>query len=146
MVSYIFSVCLCIRYHFYIILFPRKFNAYFYASKFIYICSLYLLSSCYVYHKQNQDCFQKGNTIFNLISVHAPTTHTLRVTVKPVLSSHSYRTPKVVFQYRLLLNAGQKYCSIKLPFSIKTLVLSFFKWLVLLYILINSESQFYHTY
>ena len=45
------------------------------------------------------------------------------------------------FQYQVTLNAGQKYCRmlqgehsailltfIKLPFSIKTLVLSIFKW------------------
>ena len=31
-------------------------------------------------------------------------------TVKPVFSGHSKRTPKVGFQYRLLLKAGQKYC------------------------------------
>ena len=59
-------------------------------------------------------------------------------TVK-VSSDHSKRTPKSVFQYQLSLNAGQKYCrmlkvehsaifstSIKLPFSIKFVVLSFF--------------------
>ena len=64
-------------------------------------------------------------------------TQTNKDTVKPVLSGHSKRTPKFGFQYRLSLNAGQKYCrmlqrehsailstSIKLPFSIKTLVLS----------------------
>ena len=62
-------------------------------------------------------------------------------TVKPVLSGHSKRTPKIGFQYRLSLNADQKYCrmlqgehsailstSIKLQFSINTLVLSVFKW------------------
>ena len=59
-------------------------------------------------------------------------------TVKPVLSGHSKRTPKIGFQYRLSLNACQKYCRmlhsailltcIKLSFSIKTLVLSIFKW------------------
>ena len=51
------------------------------------------------------------------------------------------KNTKNFFQYRLSLNAGQKYCrmlqgehsailstSIKLPFSIKTLVLSIFKW------------------
>ena len=50
-------------------------------------------------------------------------------TAKPVLSGHSKRTQKIGFQYRLSLNAGQKYCrmlqgehsairstSIKLPF------------------------------
>ena len=54
-------------------------------------------------------------------------------TVKPVLSSNSKRRPKNVFQKRILLNAGQKYCRmlqgehsaifstfIKLPFAIKT--------------------------
>ena len=61
-------------------------------------------------------------------------------TVKPVLSGQSKRTPKIVFQYRLSLNAGQRYCRmlplehyaihatfINLPFSIK-FVLSLFKW------------------
>ena len=51
------------------------------------------------------------------------------------------KNTKIVFQYRLSLNAGQKYCRmlqrehsailstfIKLPFSIKTFVLSIFKW------------------
>ena len=62
-------------------------------------------------------------------------------TVKPVLSSHSKRTPKIGFQDRFLLNAGQKYCRmlqgehsaiiltfIKLPVVITTFVLSFFEW------------------
>ena len=62
-------------------------------------------------------------------------------TVKPVLGGHSKRTPKIVFQYQLLLNAGQKYCRmlqgeysailltfINLSFSIKTFVLFIFKW------------------
>ena len=31
-------------------------------------------------------------------------------TVKPVLSGHSKRRPKIGFQDRLLLNAGQKHC------------------------------------
>ena len=31
-------------------------------------------------------------------------------TVKPVLSGHSKRRPKIDFQDQLLLNAGQKYC------------------------------------
>ena len=31
-------------------------------------------------------------------------------TVKPVLSGHSKRTPKIGFRYRLSLNASQKYC------------------------------------
>ena len=33
-------------------------------------------------------------------------------TVKPVLSGHSQRRPKIGFQGRLSLNAGQKYCRI----------------------------------
>ena len=33
-----------------------------------------------------------------------------RHAVKPVLSCHSKRRPKIGFQYRLSLNAGQKYC------------------------------------
>ena len=85
--------------------------------------------------------------IFNQTRTHALVLkHTLSTlcavctTVKPVASSHPKRTPKIGFQYRLSLNAGQKYCrmlhgehsailltSNKLPFSIKTLVLSIFK-------------------
>ena len=54
-------------------------------------------------------------------------------TVKPVLSGLSKRTPRTGFQYRLSLNAGQKLSAIlsafiKLPFSIKTFVLSILKW------------------
>ena len=58
-------------------------------------------------------------------------------TVKPVLSGHSKRRPKLGFQYLLSLNAGQKYCRmhsavlptfIKLPFVFKTFVLSIFEW------------------
>ena len=50
-----------------------------------------------------------------------------KFTVKPVLRGHSKRTPKIGFQYRLPLNAGQKYCRMlqailstfnKLPFYI----------------------------
>ena len=37
------------------------------------------------------------------------------VTVKPVLSGHSKRRPKIGFQDRLSLSAGQKYCRM-LPF------------------------------
>ena len=54
--------------------------------------------------------------------------------VKPVLSGHSKRTPKIGLDDRLSLNAGQKYCRmlflafIKLPFVIKTFVLSIFEW------------------
>ena len=61
-------------------------------------------------------------------------------TVKPALSGHSKRRPKIVFQDQLSLNAGQKYCRmlqehsailstfIKLPFVFKIFVLSIFEW------------------
>ena len=61
-------------------------------------------------------------------------------TVKPVLSGHSKRRPKIGFQDQLSLNAGRKYCRmlqgehsailstlIKLPFVIKIFVLSIFE-------------------
>ena len=64
----------------------------------------------------------------------------VKSSVKPVLSGHSKR-PKIGFQDRLLLNAGQKYCTmlqgehsailstfIKLPFGFKIFVLSIFEW------------------
>ena len=60
---------------------------------------------------------------------------------KPVLSGHSKRRPKIGFQDRLWLNAGQKYCRMlqgehsailltfnNLPFGIKTFVLSISEW------------------
>ena len=65
---------------------------------------------------------------------------TKRNAVKPALSDHFKGRPKISFQDRLLLNAGQKYCrmlqehsaiqstSIKLPFVFKTFVLSIFEW------------------
>ena len=58
-------------------------------------------------------------------------------TVKPVLSSHSKRRPKIGFQGRLSFNAGQKYCRehsailstwIKLPSVFKTFIFSILKW------------------
>ena len=55
-------------------------------------------------------------------------------TVKPALSGHPKRSPKIGFQYQLSLNAGQKYCRmlqetyIKLPFVFKTFVMSIFEW------------------
>ena len=62
-------------------------------------------------------------------------------TVKPVLSGHSKWTPKIGFNDRLSLNAGQNYCRmlqgehsailltfIKLPFVIKAFVISIFEW------------------
>ena len=61
-------------------------------------------------------------------------------TVKPVLSGHSKRTPKIGFQ-DISLSAGQNYCRmlqgehsailstfIKLLFVIKIFVLSIFEW------------------
>ena len=63
-----------------------------------------------------------------------------RYTVKPAFSGYSKRN-QVGFNTDYLLNAGQKYCRmlqgehsailstfIKLPYSIKTFVLSIFKW------------------
>ena len=60
---------------------------------------------------------------------------------KTSLSGHSNRRPKIGFQNQLSLNEGQMYCRmlqgehsailsifIKLPFVIKTLVLSIFEW------------------
>ena len=58
----------------------------------------------------------------------------LPITVKPVLSCHSKRRPKIGFQDQLSLNVGQKEHSailstfIKLPFVIKIFVLSIFEW------------------
>ena len=64
----------------------------------------------------------------------------IQTTVKPALSGHSKR-PKIDFQDLLSLNAGQKYCRmlqgehsaiiltfIKLPFALKTFVLSILDW------------------
>ena len=64
----------------------------------------------------------------------------IKNTVKPVLSSHSKRRPKIGLKERLLLNAGQKYCRMlqgehsailstftKLQFVIKIYVLSIFE-------------------
>ena len=61
--------------------------------------------------------------------------------VKPVLSDHSKRRPKIGFQDQLSLNAGQKYCRmlqrehsamftvfIKLPCVFRIFVLSIFEW------------------
>ena len=69
--------------------------------------------------------------------------------INPVINSKTClkqplrKNTKIGFQYRLLLNSGQKYCRmlhgehsailstfIKLPFSIKIFVLSIFKWLL----------------
>ena len=83
----------------------------------------------------------------------------LTITVKPVLSGHSKRTPKNGFQYQLSLNEGQKYCRmlqwehsailstcIKLQSVFNTFVLSIFEWplktgftviLILMYIASN---------
>ena len=62
-------------------------------------------------------------------------------TVKPILSSHSKRRPKIGFQDGLSLNVGQNYCRmlqgehsailltfIELPSVIKVFVLSIFEW------------------
>ena len=60
---------------------------------------------------------------------------------KTCLKRSLKKNTKIGFQYRLLLNAGQKYCRMlqgehsailstffKLPFSIKTFVFSIFEW------------------
>ena len=64
----------------------------------------------------------------------------LSYTVKPVLSSHWKRRPKIVFQDRLSLNAGQKYCmlqesilqyfrpSLSYHLSLRPLFCLFFGW------------------
>ena len=68
------------------------------------------------------------------ISAHCVPHMFVYTTVKPVLSSHSKRRPKIGFQDHLSLNAGQKYCRllqgtfIKLPFIFKTFVLPIFEW------------------
>ena len=62
-------------------------------------------------------------------------------TVKPFLSGHSKRRPKIGFQDRLLLNAGRKYCrmlqesilqyfrpSFNYHLSLRPFVLSVFEW------------------
>ena len=71
----------------------------------------------------------------------APITHVPTDTVKPVLSGHSKRRPKIGFQDRLSLNACQKYCrmlqesilqyfrpSLSYHLSVKIFVLSIFEW------------------
>ena len=67
---------------------------------------------------------------------------TLSIVLSTVLNGHSKKGRKICFQNQLLLNAGQKYCRmlqgehsailstfIKLPFVIKTFVLSMFELL-----------------
>ena len=78
--------------------------------------------------------------VFAMIDAHTRLFNT-NITVKPVLSGHSKRRPKVGFQDRLLLNAGRKVLQnapgehsailstfIKLPFIFKPFVLPFFEW------------------
>ena len=88
-----------------------------------------LLLACTYYYYITQHAKKLKETLANVIS-----------TVKPVLSGHSKRRPKIVCQDQLSLNAGQKYCRmlhsailstfIKLPFVIKIFVLSIFEWLL----------------
>ena len=70
-------------------------------------------------------------------------------TVKPVLSGHSKRTPKIGFQYRISLNAGHQgehsailSTSIKLPFSIKTLDMSILSGRLTQVLLVCLKSHF----
>ena len=77
-------------------------------------------------------------------------------TVKPVISGHSKKDQKIDFQDQSLLKAGQKYCRmlqrvhsailltfIKLPFAIKTFVLSIFKWTLKTGFIVLSSYQLY---
>ena len=61
----------------------------------------------YVYYCQMQGrCW----CAWNSCSITKSSCGTLENTVKPVLSGHSKRRPKLGFQDQLLLNAGQNYC------------------------------------
>ena len=85
-------------------------------------------------------CFIMQNFI-RVFTVCQTTCLQVSSTVKPVLSGHSKRRPKIGFQDRLSLNAGQKYCRmlqgehsailstfIELPLVFKTFVLSIVEW------------------
>ena len=78
-------------------------------------------------------------SLYSAENAYVYTPRHLLSTVKSVLSGPSKRTPKNDFQDRLSLYAGHKYCRklqgehstilstfIKLPFSVKTIVLSMF--------------------
>ena len=89
-------------------------------------------------HRQLIDCIRSKDTDALIDAVdNGMETIDKCSTLKPVLSGHSKRKQKIVFQDQLSLNAGQKYCRmlqrehsailltfIKLPFAIKTIVLS----------------------
>ena len=77
-------------------------------------------------------------------------------TVKPVLSTHSKRRPKICVQDQLSLNVGQNYCRmlqgkhsaimstfIKLAFVIKIFVLSIFEWPLKTGFIVFSVSTMY---
>ena len=58
-------------------------------------------------------------------------TNSVRITVKPVLSGHFKRRPKLFFVDQLLLNGEHSVILLtfnKLPFVIKIFVLSIFEW------------------
>ena len=67
----------------------------------------------------------------------------LSFTVKPVLSGHSKREPKIVFQDRLSLNAGQKYCRM-LPLEHSAILLTFIKLPSVIKIFVLSAKDRFH--
>ena len=87
------------------------------------ICYMYNLISAFVI---------RSLTFLNML--HAKLQH---FKVRYVLRGHSKRRPKIGFQNRLSLNAGQKYCRMlhesilqyfRPSFGFKTFVLSIFEW------------------
>ena len=87
-------------------------------------------------------------TQLNTISYIFPSSLKLN-TVKPVLSGHSKRRPKLGFQNQISLNVGQKYCRMlqrehsailsifmKIPFVTKIVFFSFYYFFFTIFILI----------
>ena len=90
----------------------------------------WLIFSCYLKNRLDQTV---------LLSI--PKISLKSYTVKPVLSGNSKRRQKIGFQYRLSLNAGQKYCrmlqdsilqyfrpTVIYHLSLRPLFLSIFEW------------------
>ena len=82
-----------------------------------------LANQCFHYFSSETLAKLWSFKIFN--SYHAE----LGYTLKPVLSGHSKRRPKLVFKtnYRIMQVKSNADCFIKLPFAIKTFVLSCFE-------------------
>ena len=78
-------------------------------------------------HLLGQICYmcKVGGILVNFELSLSPN-HMSSYTVKPVLSGHSKRKPKISFQDRLSLNAGQKYCRM-LPFEHSAILSTFNK-------------------